>query len=104
MADNTTSPPPPVSSNFFTSKPFIMLVLTAIVLCGGMMFFKSLSEKTVLSFNFTIDGASLSSTQVPDVKVDGQPFVSGSKISMGRHAITVQLQDAELFEKHYWVG
>ena len=105
MPDNMTSPPPsnPVSSNFFTSKPFIVLVLTALVLCGGIMFFQSLAEKTVLSFGFTLDGKNLTADKVPDVKVDGQPFTSGNKIKMGRHALTVQLQDAEPLEEHCWV-
>jgi hypothetical protein len=105
MPDNMTSPPPPnpVNSNFFTSKPFIILVLTALLLCGGIMFFQSLTEKTALSFSFTLDGKSLAPDKVPDIKVDGQPFMSGNKIKMGRHALTVQLQDTEPLEEHCWV-
>jgi len=105
MPDNMTSPPPPnpVSSNFFTSKPFIILVLSGIVLCGGIMFFQSLSEKTVLSFSFTLDGKSLPADKVPDVKVDGQPFTSGSKIKLGNHKLAVQLQNAEPYGRSFWV-
>ena len=105
MPDNLTSPPPPnpVSSNFFTSKPFIILVLSGIVLCGGIMFFQSLSEKTVLSFSFTLDGKSLPADKVPDVKVDGQPFTSGSKIKLGNHKLAVQLQNAEPYGRSFWV-
>src|ERR1017187_2833518 len=105
MPDNLTSPPPPnpVSSNFFTSKPFIILVLSGILLCGGIMFFQSLSEKTVLSFSFTLDGKSLPADKVPDVKVDGQPFTSGSKIKLGNHKLAVQLQNAEPYGRSFWV-
>jgi hypothetical protein len=105
MPDNTTSSPPPnpVSSNFFTSKPFIILVLTALALCGGIMFFQSLAEKTTLSFEFSLDGKGLPAGKVADVKVDGQPFTSGSKIKIGRHTLTAQLKDAEPVENRYWV-
>ena len=105
MPDNLTSSPPPnpVSSNFFTSKPFIALVLTAVVLCGGIMFFQSLAEKTALSFSFTLDGKGLPTEKVPAVNVDGHPFTSGNKIKMGRHALSVQLKDAEPLEIHCWV-
>ncbi len=96
-------PPTPVSSNFFTSKPFIILVLTGIVLCGGIAIIRSISEKTVLSFSFTIDGKGLSAGTVPVVKVDGQPFTSGHPISIGSHTLSAQLQDVEPFEKHCWV-
>jgi len=105
MPDNMTSPPPPnpVSSNFFTSKPFIILVLSGIVLCGGIMFFQSLSDKTVLSFSFNLDGKSLPADKVPDVKVDGQAFTSGSKIKLGKHELVVQLQNVEPYRRTFWV-
>lgn len=103
MPDNITSPPPPVSGSFFTSKPFIILVVSGILLCGGIMFFQSLSDKTTLSFSFTLDGKSLTPDKVADVKVDGQPFTNGNKVKMGRHALTVQLQDTEPLEEHFWV-
>ena len=67
------------------------------------MLFQSLAEKTVLSFSFNLDGKSLTADKMPDVKVDGQPFTSGNKIKIGRHALTVQLQDAEPLEEHCWV-
>ena len=105
MPDNMTSPPPsnPISSNFFTSKPFIILVLSGIVLCGGIMFFQSLSEKTVLSFGFTLDGKSLPADQAPDVKLDGQAFTSGSRIKFGKHELVVQLQNVEPYRRTFWV-
>ena len=94
---------PVASRSFFTSKPFIMLVVIAAVLCGSVALFKSLSENMALSFNFSLDGKGLPSGKVPDVKVDGQPFTSGSKIKLGRHKLAVQLQDAEPLEEHYWI-
>ena len=105
MSDNITpsSPPNPVGRSFFTTKPFIALVVTAIVLCGGIALLKSLGEKTALSFGFSLDGKGLPPGKMPDVRVDGQPFASGNKISMGKHEIAVQLQDAEPLEQHFWV-
>lgn len=105
MADNdtTSSPPNPSGGSFFTSKPFIILVVAGIVLCGGMMLLKSLSANTALSFTFTLDGKSLPAGQIPEVKVDGQSFASGGKIHFGRHTLAVQLQNAEPFEKHFWI-
>ena len=93
----------PVGGSFFTSKPFIALVVAAVVLCGGVALLKSLAEKTALSFDFSLDGKALSAGKVPDVRVDGQPFTSGSKIGMGRHEITAQLQDVEPLDQHFWV-
>ncbi len=96
-------PAPVASGSFFTSKPFIMLVGIGAVLLGGVTLFKSISESTVLSYSLTLDGKELPSGKVPDVKVDGQPFMKGNKINIGWHTLTVQLQDAEPLEKHYWV-
>ena len=93
----------PVGRSFFTSRPFIALVVAAAVLCGGVALLKSLAENTALSFDFSLDGKALPAGKVTDVRVDGQPFTSGSKIGMGRHAITVQLQDAEPLDQHFWV-
>jgi hypothetical protein len=93
----------PVGHSLFSSKPFIALVVTAVVLCGGVVLLKSLAEKTALSFDFSLDGKALSAGKVADVRVDGQPFTSGSKIGIGRHEITVQLQDAEPLDQHFWV-
>lgn len=105
MSDNVAqvTPPSPVGRSFFTSKPFIALVAAAVVLCGGVAVLKSLAEKTALSFDFSLDGKALSAGKVPDVRVDGQPFTSGGKIGMGRHEITVQLQDVEPLDQRFWV-
>jgi hypothetical protein len=80
-----------------------VLVIAAVVLCGGVALLKSLGEKTALSFDFSLDGKALSAGKVADVRVDGQPFTSGSKIGTGRHEITAQLQDAEPLHQHFWV-
>ena len=80
-----------------------MLVIAAVVLCGGVALLKSLAEKTALSFDFSLDGKALSTGKMPDVKVDGQPFTTGSKIGVGRHEITAQLQDAEPLDQRFWV-
>lgn len=95
--------PTPPATMFFRSKPFILLVVAAVLLCSGIALVKSFAQKTVLSFALSLDGKALPSGRRPDVRVDGQPFATGSKIGVGRHEITVQLQDAEPLDKHFWV-
>ena len=114
-ANSSLQPTPPSSGNqvpvsipiasgsFFTSKPFIMLVAIAVMLCGGVALFKSLADKTTLSFDFSLDGKVLPSSKAPDVRVDGQPFTSGSRIKMGKHELAVQLQNVEPYGRNFWV-
>ena len=98
--DSTLMPQP---TSFFKSKPFLLLVTAAVVVCGGVALHKSLAEKTTLLFDFSLDGKQLPADKAPNVKVDGQPFISGSRVVLWRHRITVELENAEPFEGHYWV-
>jgi len=78
-------------------------VAVAALLCGGIFFYNSLSARTTLSFNLSLDGKALRTDQQPDVKVDGQQFTSGAKIAIGRHKITVQMENAEPLEQNMMV-
>jgi len=88
----------------FSLKPIHGFVaLAVVVLCVGIALHKSLSGSVTLSFGLSLDGKPLASTKRPDVRVDGQPIGSGGRITPGRHRVTVQLQDAEPFERRCWV-
>jgi hypothetical protein len=97
----TTINPP--SHNFFTKKPFLILVATVVLLCGGLLAFKLIKDNTTLSFSFLLDGKQLSVGMAPTVKVDGLPFTSGCTLAPGRHELTAELQNAESFALRVWV-
>ena len=84
---------------------FATFVLAGIIVISyeGRLFYKSLLEKTNLSFGYTIDGKDLPAGIAPEIQVDGQPFANGSRIGLGSHELKVTLQDAEPFSEKFWV-
>ena len=84
---------------------FASLVLAGIIGISyeGRLFYKSHLANTNLSFFVTLDGKTLPSGSAPEIRVDGQPFASGSRIGLGRHDVQVRLKDAEPFQENFWV-
>jgi hypothetical protein len=57
---------------------------------------------TTLSFLISIHEASPQSETVPTVFLDGKPFSSGKRITLGHHFLSVDLQDMERLQREFW--
>lgn len=77
-------------------------VLTIATVCILIAWHFWLLSKTTLSFGVMIDG-NPSADVSSDVMLDGKPFASASKISLGHHRLTIELQDIEPFQKDIWI-
>ncbi len=85
------------------SKKCILIIVAAALLVVGVISLAFVLAPPRLTFTVELDGAPLPSDRIPVVKVDGQPFVSGSKVGMGQHAVSVVLANTEPFERTVWV-
>jgi hypothetical protein len=88
--------------NLFKNNRFVVAaILIVALLFGGTAYFNSAS--TILSYSFLLDGKELPINRTIEVKVDGQPFEDGNYLKPGPHKISVQLANAEPYEKHFWI-
>lgn len=86
---------------------FAILTIVAGLAYGGRAAYQSLSKSTKISFDLTLDGKPLLAGARPVIRIDSEPILAlGRKfsgISLGRHSVSVQLENAEPFERTFWV-
>jgi hypothetical protein len=80
------------------SKNAIRAIVIAVCLCLGLICIGLFVVPPTLTFAIELDGKPLPSDRIPAVRIDEQPFVSGSRLGFGRHRLSVALKDAESFE------
>ena len=86
------------------SKKAVLTIGVAVLFLVGVIGLALLFAPPRLSFSIELDGKPLPADRTPVVKIDGQPFVSGSKLGVGQHAISVSLPNAEPFDRTVWLG
>lgn len=86
-------------------KRILTFVASLVVVALGIWGYQVVRGHFVrVTFTFTLDGKQLPQGKSPKVVVDDGPDgLSSYQARMGRHSICASLENAEPYEKHFWV-